>query len=81
MTNELRKLLASASPGPWAVSDCGEWVVADNGQATICKMPWWPMELQTEKDANAALVAAAVNALPELLDRIAYLEAEVARLK
>lgn len=64
-TQELRRLLAGATPGPWewvsddleiraSYEDGDEWVLDD----VICQ---WP------QPKDAALIVAAVNALPALL--------------
>lgn len=70
----LRRLLAAASPGPWREIpdeteqywqvDAPEYCVAD-----CCE--------SDRSEADAALIAAAVNALPELLDRLAALERQL----
>lgn len=76
----LLTLLAKGTPGPWKVCGIGddtpesEWVTirAQIGGALVTTTEW---------SADAALIAAAVNVLPELLDHIAALEAENARLR
>jgi len=62
-TEELRRLLSEATPGPWHQSTSG-WFVdcADGGIVS---------DLHGKKQraiANGALIAAAVNALPRYLD-------------
>ena len=63
---ELRRLLADGTPGPWStVSGAGNvWHFRDEGAPTVvaghqCAAPRVP---------DALLIAAAVNALPALLD-------------
>ena len=65
---DLRKLLAEATPGPW--NDTGikrddgllGWVITGDDGNDVCQT------IETYKTTNAALIAAAVNALPALLD-------------
>ena len=65
---ELRRLLAEATPGPW--NDTGikrddgllGWVITGDDGNDVCQT------IETYKTTNAALIAAAVNALPALLD-------------
>ena len=71
---ELRRLLDEATPGPW----WHEWVDGDD---------WWavygqptggmacPEVCTTWSSDDAAYIAAAVNALPALLDRLAHMTA------
>lgn len=85
MTTELRELLAKATDGPWSWATCG----FDNYAFTIGRKD--PVENMTHviadvcirepAKANAALIVAAVNALPALLDRVEALEAENGRLR
>lgn len=80
MTEELRRLLAEATPGPWRECKANE----DRGGCS-CGLVWSlsidaPVASTADDDsagidlgqrqyhANAALIAAAVNALPGLLD-------------
>jgi hypothetical protein len=69
-TKRLRALLAEATPGPWRFGDAhpDELVVADSmtlaGATTVVCYG----EPDDEGKADAALIAAAVNALPALLD-------------
>jgi hypothetical protein len=65
---ELRRLMAEATPGPWrfraSFRDCVVHPANDGrtiAQATAC--------FDNDR-ANAALIAAAVNALPALLDAV-----------
>lgn len=83
-TSELRRLLAEATPPfPWRAPASGdiltsgrEWVVASvHGHD-----PYSPARLSiAEDDANAALIVAAVNGLPALLDDLDALRAIVKR--
>ena len=65
---ELRRLLAEATPGPW--NDTGikrddgllGWVITGDDGNDVCQT------IETYKTTNASLIAAAVNALPALLD-------------
>lgn len=86
MTTELRELLAKATPGPWgaeaitkhSASNERPWVgrLSESRYAALSYG-----ETQLEAVANAALIVAAVNALPALLDRVEALEAENARMR
>ena len=91
-TNELRKLLEKATPGPWAVS------YGDESWAVVGTKPDGTPDLWARRtvfdDGSAAgeygpsckgptrdLIVAAVNALPALLDELLAARAEVARLR
>jgi len=76
-TEELRRLLQAATPGPWQAefasshvggkSEITEWFVRRDGDdVAIAADIIDPHDDQPSK-ANAALIAAAVNALPALL--------------
>jgi hypothetical protein len=72
---ELRRLLAEASPGPWDTNTSGEEEFDDLfDHIRIDGLAW---QLGTEEDAR--LIAAAVNALPELLDEVERLRGAKAR--
>lgn len=88
----LRELLAKATPGPWKERGGSVYVPdEDDGDARIiCGMgrsaggfsEYYPVQAhKPEGIANAALIVAAVNALPSLLARIEALEAERAGLR
>jgi hypothetical protein len=63
---QLRALLAAATPGPWS-----EGV---HGNANVVHFDGDDIRAVAEADAsNAALICAAVNALPELLDEVEWL--------
>lgn len=65
---ELEKLLAAATPGPWEVSErTKDWrpQVVSTEHGPICTMH---IPEVGDADPNAALICAAVNALPELLE-------------
>ena len=88
-TEKLRALLAAATPGPWGwnlgaletMTDAGKGfplnfypdsvTVAESGTCYECRAR--PNDINMS-EANAALIAAAVNALPELLDRVSRLQ-------
>ena len=64
---DLKKLLAAATPGPWEVSErAKDWrpQVVSTEHGPICTMH---IPEVGDADPNAALICAAVNALPELL--------------
>lgn len=73
-TDELRRLLEAATPGPWdlAGTDGMGFAVHRGEHETVA--------LYCDRD-DAALIAAAVNALPGLLDENAALRAQVAELR
>lgn len=73
---ELRSLIAKATPGPWAAGvrsnqraiagGAGEWVaLLPNGHRE-----GFGLTSDAEVLANAALIVAAINHLPALLDRL-----------
>ena len=69
----LRGLLAEGTPGPWRARKWASPRMVEVIAATKPPIvPWSGFDdsgrTKTEHDANAALVAAAVNALPALLD-------------
>jgi cell division protein ZapA (FtsZ GTPase activity inhibitor) len=70
---ELEKLLKAGTPGPWGTA----------GRTMVCSLDDAPYpELLADAsqcvnaDANAALIVAAINALPELVARVRELERE-----
>ena len=93
---ELEKLLAAATPGPWQVvmvrNDDGvtSYMVREHTHPSVVveREQYWPDDYEPETDAdgywlpdekidalphrvgNARLIAAAINALPELLARL-----------
>ena len=76
---ELRRLAEAATPGPWAARYGVSW------EARVCTTTGSLADV--DSTANAELIAAAVNALPTLLDRLAHMtearnnaRAEVERL-
>lgn len=72
--SELRGMLERATPGPWrAFPD--DSVVLFPQNAGGFNLDRCPQSIE-----NAALIVAAVNALPALLDRIEAQDAEIARL-
>jgi hypothetical protein len=77
---ELRRLLAEATPGPWEVGEPDR-----NEQATIYAGPddWIALlphqcleSIRIAQERNAALIAAMRNALPGILDALDAAEAE-----
>lgn len=78
---ELRRLLGEGTPGPWTFNrhrEGGDWLgnvqghYPDGSIRTItCNTLYGE---SAEREANAALITAAVNALPGLLDRVEELE-------
>jgi hypothetical protein len=94
---DFRKLLEASTPGPWKIERgkrCiqgpdtreGDPLVLTSMMGGATKWSHSPYSEYCvpgmhEGDANAALIVAAVNALPEHLARIAELEAENAILK
>ena len=81
---ELRGLLAKATPGPWEVD-----YLDKNGQRVIRQehieiATFWHHSvgsIEKEMEANAALVVAMRNALPALLDRLEKAEGELAEAR
>lgn len=89
MTDELRKAAEAATPGPWQQHLVDDTTVTSTTLDVCCTFPDGgrnddvdfaaPVE---QHEANAAYIAAAnPKAILELLDRIAALEAENARLR
>jgi len=70
-TQKLRELLAKATPGPWALND-DDTISLASGEKTAWR--------QAHR-ANCALIVAAVNALPELLNEVERLRAEMDRMR
>jgi hypothetical protein len=64
---QLRDLLAAATPGPWIVNDDDTISLASGEKAA------W----RQAHRANCALIVAAVNALPDLLDEVNRLRVAV----
>lgn len=75
----LRALLAAATPGPWTEDDGSLYGPNDGAVAHIARHASMHTVMATGEDwshADAALIAAAVNALPALLDELEALRAE-----
>ena len=71
---ELKRLLAEATPGPWSVRGLSVEAVANGGMmGTICQK--WDSHTipDATQDKNMELIVAAFNALPSLLDDIELL--------
>lgn len=89
--DELRRLLAAATPGPWRVGEEVDGVRA--GRMTTVRAPHGPVgtrrvvtvdqtrEHHESAKANVALIVAAVNALPKLLDDAATTRRLVTELR
>lgn len=67
--DDLRVLIAAATPGPWQMDD--ESTVCANNEVIAVPCGVFGRDQQ---DADMALIIAAVNALPGLLDRLAAVE-------
>ena len=89
--NELEKLLAEATPGTWSVTEDGdircEQIVTEDGETYTescsiatgqCSQNWG--YIHWGKLEDAALICAAVNALPELLAKVKRLEEALATI-
>ena len=72
---ELERLLAEATPGPWTVSECDD-LHAAGIHAAEEKYPFGT----TSANEEARLIVAAVNALPALISEIRELRADRERL-
>lgn len=72
---KLRALLAAATPGPWKCMQDGTAAWIDQGN--VKKAVWLGIARGDQNRRDANLIAAAVNALPELLDKVERLRAEV----
>lgn len=90
-TGELRKMLAAATKGPWTWLDCRPTQETDEGHWFATGPLHDPEDYDGECDdadkacqhaaeADAALIVAAVNALPSLLDELDALRAKVSRM-
>jgi hypothetical protein len=71
-TERLRELLAKATPGPWAVHTHANWKIMDSKRWLVADIAWKAEEgnHQGESSDNAALIVAAINALPALLEAL-----------
>ena len=70
---ELRRLAEAATPGPWAARYGVSW------EARVCATTGSLADV--DSTANAELIAAAVNALPALLDAAAERDALAAKVE
>jgi hypothetical protein len=76
--DELEKLLAEATQGKWYRSNNMDYVVGEDGPIAECE----PIEGYFRKHvANAALIVAAINALPGLIESARRVEEMQAALK
>ena len=73
---ELRRLLDEATPGPWEVEESQIW--GPDG-AFVAAVRWGGGAITDLPDA--LLIAAAVSALPDLLDQLDAAEAALARVR
>ena len=78
---ELRRLLKGGTAGPWRstwtdelVEEEATIIVSESGDSVVAAM-WWDGPWMAITEPDAALIAAARNALPALLDRVEALEA------
>jgi len=76
---ELRALLANGSAGPWGTSTDarGTAVFGGGDMVTLCRH----VAAGRQARANAELIAAMRNAVPELLDEVVRLQFEVVKEK
>lgn len=72
--NELERLMAEATPGPWEVSECDD-LHAAGIHAAEEKHPFGT----TSANEEARLIVAAVNALPNLIRELRELRADRVR--
>lgn len=75
----LRQLEAAATPGEWNTDSCGDVyaiTVSEPITVRIGTTAFW-----CEGNPNAQLIAEMRNALPQLLDRLDYLEERVLKLE
>jgi cell division protein ZapA (FtsZ GTPase activity inhibitor) len=73
---ELERLLAGATKGPWIAA--AQYVHANTRELARCYAS--PDLDRTPPEANAALIVAAINALPELVAKVRELNAARAEL-
>ena len=84
-TTELRRLYAAATPGTWFANSKTNYTLVEAYRTDI------PMTMQNvctildfddrPSRPNAALIAAAINALPDLLDELERLRADMEMLQ
>jgi len=78
-TEKLRELIAKATPGPWQAMNAYQWdsIIGDIDGPDDGEMHYESVtDITSHHDrsrANAALIAAAISALPALLDELARL--------
>jgi hypothetical protein len=87
---ELRESLAKATPGPWRTYEAhgrdftdegwSEVGIAADGMETVAYTAACGFESNDRCDEDAALIVAAVNALPGLLDRLERVEGAAQRI-
>ena len=79
---ELKKLLGKATAGPWHFNEdarsinSDQWLAegASEYRPCIVTLPVWHAAHSYEQKHNAALIVAAVNSLPALIERVEELE-------
>lgn len=78
--DELMRLHAAATPGPWKI---GAWngIVAESPRGVEWDKALFSVALNAEKTAkaDAAYICKACNAVPELVQRIRELEAQLSK--
>lgn len=72
---ELERLAKAATPGPWKVDDLNNIRIAPKGRPIVATIH--DCEDYLPRMADAQYITAACNAVPELIQRIRELEAEV----
>lgn len=87
-TDKLMELLAKATPGPWEIVPGDEWttdVGTPEGEYEDGRKRHWNVlsvnRRRDEWETNRALIVAAVNALPELLDELDRLRKDAERYR
>lgn len=68
--SELKELLAKATPGPWAHLGRGTVRAQDSSLVALITQEDYPHRTKDENEFIAALIVAAVNALPGLIARV-----------
>jgi hypothetical protein len=77
---KLRELLAAATPGKWTWDDYAIMAEQSQHDVTVLCSPGGCGPVDCDP-ANAALICAAVNALPELLDEVERLRAALQEIQ
>ena len=66
----LDALLQAATPGPWTALGCDVTCLDRDGHEALIGECWNSIDGEPDGEFNAALIAAAVTALPDLLRRV-----------